>query len=157
MSIRHTIENNEKTRIRPTAGGHRELSLIEKDVRNYIMREVRNVLKLEDAREFGKYLLRMKEKNQNFFLQESFDKSWNDFRMKYGVGDNKWLSSNGVFSRINAFRRSSFMNFSLSRSPLLGQNEKHKKKREHACKFITRNSSLIQFIKQYNNCLGSRK
>ncbi|RYR62079.1 hypothetical protein Ahy_A04g019419 [Arachis hypogaea] len=33
------------------------------------MREVRNVSELEDAKEFGKYLLRMKEKSQNFFFE----------------------------------------------------------------------------------------
>ncbi|RYR12748.1 hypothetical protein Ahy_B04g070129 [Arachis hypogaea] len=78
MSIRRTIENNEKAGIRPSktyqsfvaaAGGHRELNFIEKDVRNYITREVRNVSEQEDTKEFGKYLLRMKEKNQNFFFK----------------------------------------------------------------------------------------
>ncbi|RYR42507.1 hypothetical protein Ahy_A08g038978 [Arachis hypogaea] len=78
MSVRRTIENNEKPSIRPSktyqsfvaaAGGHRELNFIEKDVRNYITREVRNVLEQEDAKKFRKYLLRMKEKNQNFFFE----------------------------------------------------------------------------------------
>ncbi|RYR14656.1 hypothetical protein Ahy_B04g071318 [Arachis hypogaea] len=49
MSVRRTIENNEEARIRPrktyqsfvaAVGGHRELNFIEKDVRNYITREV---------------------------------------------------------------------------------------------------------------------
>ncbi|RYR76939.1 hypothetical protein Ahy_A01g001440 isoform E [Arachis hypogaea] len=48
---------------------HRELNFIEKDVRNYITREVRNVSEQEDAKEFGKYFLRMKEKNPNFFFE----------------------------------------------------------------------------------------
>ncbi|RYQ86306.1 hypothetical protein Ahy_B10g105975 [Arachis hypogaea] len=78
MSIRRTIENNEEAGIRPSktyqsfvaaAGGHRELNFIEKDVRNYITREVRNVSEQEDAKEFGKYFLRMKEKNPNFFFE----------------------------------------------------------------------------------------
>ncbi|RYR63970.1 hypothetical protein Ahy_A03g010141 [Arachis hypogaea] len=78
MSIRRTIENNEEAGIRPSktyqsfvaaAGGHRELNSIEKDVKNYITREVRNVSEQEDAKEFGKYLLRMKEKNPNFFFE----------------------------------------------------------------------------------------
>ncbi|RYR09079.1 hypothetical protein Ahy_B05g077148 isoform A [Arachis hypogaea] len=60
MSVRRTIENNEEA----TARGHHELSFIEKYVRNYITREVRNISKLEDANEFEKYLLKMKEKNQ---------------------------------------------------------------------------------------------
>ncbi|RYQ83105.1 hypothetical protein Ahy_B10g101723 isoform C [Arachis hypogaea] len=63
MFVRHTIENNEEADIRPSktyqsfvaaAGGHRELNFIEKNVRNYITREVRNVLELDDAKEFGK-------------------------------------------------------------------------------------------------------
>ncbi|RYQ94697.1 hypothetical protein Ahy_B08g089636 isoform A [Arachis hypogaea] len=40
--------------------------------------------------------------------------------MKYGVGGNKWLF------------RSSFMNFNLPRSPLLGRDEKPTKKRQRA-------------------------
>ncbi|RYR13798.1 hypothetical protein Ahy_B04g070599 isoform I [Arachis hypogaea] len=78
MFVRRTIENNEKAGIRPNktyqsfvaaAGGHRELNFIKKDVRNYITREVRNVSELQDEKEFEKYLLRMKEKNQNFFFK----------------------------------------------------------------------------------------
>ncbi|RYR49571.1 hypothetical protein Ahy_A07g036087 [Arachis hypogaea] len=73
-----SMSNNEKARSRPSktyqlfvavVEGHHELSFIEKDVRNYITREVRNVSELDDAKEFGKYLLRMKEKNQNFFFE----------------------------------------------------------------------------------------
>ncbi|RYR79278.1 hypothetical protein Ahy_A01g004111 [Arachis hypogaea] len=52
MSMCCTIENNEEAGIKPSknfqsfvaaAGGHCELNFIEKDVRNYITREVRNV------------------------------------------------------------------------------------------------------------------
>ncbi|RYR67339.1 hypothetical protein Ahy_A03g013663 [Arachis hypogaea] len=65
MYFRRTIENNEEAGIRPSkifqsfiaaAGGHRELNFIEKNVRNYITREVRNVSEQED-------------KNQNFFFE----------------------------------------------------------------------------------------
>ncbi|XP_016168021.1 protein FAR-RED IMPAIRED RESPONSE 1-like [Arachis ipaensis] len=78
MFVRRTIETNEEAGIRPrktyqsfvaAAGSHRELSFIEKDVRNYITREVRNVSEKDDAEKFGKYLLRMKEKNHNFFFE----------------------------------------------------------------------------------------
>ncbi|RYR50982.1 hypothetical protein Ahy_A06g026045 [Arachis hypogaea] len=78
MYVRRIIENNEEAGIRPSkiyqsfiaaAGGHRELNFIEKDVRNYITREVRNVSEQEDAKKFRKYLLRMKKKNQNFFFE----------------------------------------------------------------------------------------
>ncbi|RYR79633.1 hypothetical protein Ahy_A01g004442 [Arachis hypogaea] len=38
-------------------------------MRNYITREVRNISEQDDAKEFGKYLLRIKEKNKNFFFE----------------------------------------------------------------------------------------
>ncbi|RYR53541.1 hypothetical protein Ahy_A06g028713 [Arachis hypogaea] len=87
--------------------------------------------------------------------------------MKYHLGNNMWLSAEVYIAYFSvyassdlAFQRSSFMNFNLFRSPLLGQDEKHTKKRAHTYyfnKFITWNSSLIQFVKQYDNCLGSRE
>ncbi|RYR41705.1 hypothetical protein Ahy_A08g038119 [Arachis hypogaea] len=78
MFVRRTIEIKEEAGIRPSkiyqpfttvAGSHRELSFIEKDVRNYITRKVRNVSEQGNTKEFEKYLLRMKEKNQNFFFE----------------------------------------------------------------------------------------
>ncbi|RYR15920.1 hypothetical protein Ahy_B04g072879 [Arachis hypogaea] len=75
MFVRRTIETYEEARIRPSktyqsfvaaAGSHRELDFIEKDVRNYITREVRNISEEDDAKEFGK---------------------------KYGLEGNKWLSA----------------------------------------------------------------
>ncbi|MED6177864.1 hypothetical protein PIB30_102057 [Stylosanthes scabra] len=71
LDVRRTIENNDISGIRPhqtyqsfvtAAGGHNELGFIEKDVRNYITREVRNVTDEEDAKEFGKYFLRKRTK-----------------------------------------------------------------------------------------------
>ncbi|RYR03335.1 hypothetical protein Ahy_B06g082218 [Arachis hypogaea] len=35
----------------------------------------------------------------NSFTKEAFDRNWNDFLMKYGIGDNKWLSVNKVAPR----------------------------------------------------------
>ncbi|RYR68966.1 hypothetical protein Ahy_A03g015480 isoform B [Arachis hypogaea] len=63
MFVRRTIENNEEAKIRPSktyqsfvaiAGSHRKLNFIEKDIKNYITMEVRNVFEQEDAKEFGK-------------------------------------------------------------------------------------------------------
>ncbi|RYR33230.1 hypothetical protein Ahy_A10g047788 [Arachis hypogaea] len=98
MSVRRAIENNEEAGIRPSktyqsfvaaTSGPRELNFIKKDVRNYITREVRNVLELEDTKELGKYLLRMKEKNQNFFFELKLEDGqsiklafWMDVRSK---------------------------------------------------------------------------
>ncbi|RYR34624.1 hypothetical protein Ahy_A10g049587 isoform A [Arachis hypogaea] len=121
MSIRRTIENNKEAGIRPSktyqsfvaaAGGHRELNFIEKDVRNYITREVRNVSEEEDAKEFGKYLYNLipsklngykghadieQEMSQvvwNSHSKDSFDRNWNDFLLNFGLADNKWLLGN---------------------------------------------------------------
>ncbi|RYR54152.1 hypothetical protein Ahy_A06g029404 [Arachis hypogaea] len=84
MFVRRAVETNEEARIRSSktyqsfvvaAGSHQELSFIEKDVKNYIIREVRNVSKQDDAKKFGKYLLRMKEKNQNFSTSKAITPS----------------------------------------------------------------------------------
>ncbi|RYR14690.1 hypothetical protein Ahy_B04g071357 [Arachis hypogaea] len=188
MFVRRTIENNEEA-----ARGHRELNFIEKDVRNYITREVRNVLEQEDAKEFGKYLLRMKEKNQNFFFEleleddqsiklafwadarnratfeyfrdvisfdttyntnskNSFDKNWNDFLLNFGLMDNKWLLDLYEDHHI-------WVPIYLDHHFWAGMKSTQRSESMHSFfnKFITRNSSLIQFIKQYDNCLGSRE
>ncbi|MED6112086.1 hypothetical protein PIB30_058533 [Stylosanthes scabra] len=60
LDVRCTIENNDLSGIKPrqiyqsfgtAVGGHNELGFIEKDVRNYITREVRNVTAEENAKE----------------------------------------------------------------------------------------------------------
>ncbi|RYQ87955.1 hypothetical protein Ahy_B09g095453 isoform D [Arachis hypogaea] len=250
MSIRRTIENNEEAGIRPSktyqsfvaaAGGHRELNFIEKDVKNYITREVRNVSEQEDAKEFGKYLLRMKEKNPNFFFElqleedqsiklvfwadarsraafeyfgdvisfdttyntnraleacmpttihrwciwhimkkipsklnrykghadieqemsqdvwnshskDSFDRNWNDFLLNFGLADNKWLSDLYEDRHI-------WVPIYLDHHFWAGMRSTQRSKSMHSFfnKYITRNSSLIQFVKQYDNCLESRE
>ncbi|MED6213184.1 hypothetical protein PIB30_090790, partial [Stylosanthes scabra] len=59
MYVRHVIVNNDQAGIRPnktyqslvtSAGGHHGLNFIEKDLRNFITREIRNVLEEEDAK-----------------------------------------------------------------------------------------------------------
>ncbi|RYR62065.1 hypothetical protein Ahy_A04g019403 [Arachis hypogaea] len=65
MFMRRTIKTHKETGIRPSktyqsfvaaADSHRELGFIEKDVRNYITKKVRNISKEDDAKEFGKYI-----------------------------------------------------------------------------------------------------
>ncbi|MED6164141.1 hypothetical protein PIB30_086840, partial [Stylosanthes scabra] len=52
LEVRRTIKNNDASGIRPcqtyqalvtAAGGHNELGFIERDAKNYISREIRNV------------------------------------------------------------------------------------------------------------------
>ncbi|RYR26153.1 hypothetical protein Ahy_B02g060315 [Arachis hypogaea] len=113
MSVCRTIENNEEAGIRPgktyqsfvvAARGHCELNFIEKDVRNYITREVWNVLKLDNAKEF-----------------ESFDRNWNDFPLKYGLVDNKWLSGYLVYEVREQVSSSTFNNFAVSYDSVAAQ------------------------------------
>ncbi|RYR68761.1 hypothetical protein Ahy_A03g015232 [Arachis hypogaea] len=137
MSVQRTTENNEKVEIRTSktyqsfvaaVGGHHELSFIEKDMKNYIIREVQNISELEDAKKFGKYLLRMKEKNHNFFFTLELEAPcvvWRCYFIRYHLNTN-----------------------SLSRSPLLGRDEKHTKEREYACFFLT---SLLQATAHLSN------
>ncbi|QHO24785.1 Protein FAR1-RELATED SEQUENCE [Arachis hypogaea] len=244
MSIRCTIENNEEAGIRPNktyqsfvaaAGGHRELNFIEKDVKNYITREVRNVSEQEDTKEFGKYLLRMKEKNPNFFfeLQLEEDQSiklafWADARSRAAFeyfGDvisfdttyntNRYNLVCGSFVGVNHHGQSTLIRCSLMKNEEIesfkwlfqcwlrcmggnapkgfltdqcasmkraleaylyedrhiwvpiyldhhfwaGMRSTQRSESMHSFfnKYITRNSSLIQFVKQYDNCLGSRE
>ncbi|RYQ82599.1 hypothetical protein Ahy_B10g101182 [Arachis hypogaea] len=65
MFVHRTIETNEEAEIRPSktyqlfvaaARSHRELSFIEKDVKNYITRKIRNISEQDDAKEFGNSL-----------------------------------------------------------------------------------------------------
>ncbi|RYR18655.1 hypothetical protein Ahy_B03g063275 [Arachis hypogaea] len=279
MSIHRTIENNEEAGIRPSktyqsfvaaAGSHRELNFIEKDVKNYITREVRNVSEQEDAKEFGKYLaafeyfgdvisfdttyntnrynlvcgsfvgvnhhgqstllrcsLMKNEEIESFkwlfqcwlrcmggnvpkgFLtdqcasmkraleacmpttihrwciwhimkkiprklngykghadieqemsqvvwnshsKDSFDRNWNDFLLNFGLADNKWLSDLYEDRHI-------WVPIYLDHHFWAGMRSTQRSESMHSFfnKYITRNSSLIQFVKQYDNCLGSRE
>ncbi|RYR02624.1 hypothetical protein Ahy_B06g081425 [Arachis hypogaea] len=81
-----------------------------------------------------------------------FERNWNDFLMKYGVGGNKWL--------LELFEdRHLWIPVYLDHHFWSGMRSTQRSKRIHAFfnKFITRNSSLIQFVKQYDNFLGSRE
>ncbi|RYR53180.1 hypothetical protein Ahy_A06g028175 [Arachis hypogaea] len=242
MSIRRTIENNDEAGIRPSktyqsfvaaAGGHRELNFIEKDVRNYITREVRNVSEQEDAKEFGKYFLRMKEKNPNFFFELELEEDqsiklafWADARSRAAFeyfGDvisfdttyntNRYNLVCGSFVGVNHHGQSTLLGCSLMKNEEIesfkwlfqcwlrcmggnapkgfftdqyasmkraleaylyedrhiwvpiyldhhfwaGMRSTQRSESMHSFfnKYITRNSSLIQFVKQYDNCLGS--
>ncbi|RYR67398.1 hypothetical protein Ahy_A03g013741 [Arachis hypogaea] len=156
MFVHCTIKTYEEVGIKPSktyqsfvaaAGNHRELSLIEKYVRNYITREVRNIFEQDDAKEFGK--------------------NWNDFVTKYSLGGNKWLSGNRGFNS-NYFHAVTFLSctkiaiygFSLPGSPLLGRDEKHTKDREHAHIFqqVHHTQQLLESIcEATDNCLASRE
>ncbi|RYR04888.1 hypothetical protein Ahy_B06g084690 [Arachis hypogaea] len=153
MFVCRTIKTNEEAGIRPSktyqlfvaaVGSHRELSFIEKDVRNYITQELRNVSEQHDTKEFGKYLLRMKEKNQNFYFKLNLE--------GYDLGGNKWL--------LELYEdRHIWIPVYLDHHFWARMRNTQRSESMHAFfdKFITRNSSQSQFVKQYDNCLASRE
>ncbi|RYR59445.1 hypothetical protein Ahy_A05g025326 [Arachis hypogaea] len=257
MFVRRTTKNNEKARIRPSktyqsfvvaASSHRELSFIEKNVRNYITKEVQNISEQDDTKEFGKYNLvfgsfvgvnhhdqstllgcdlmknediqsfkwlfecwlrcmggkapkgifidqcasmqkaiemcmpttiqrwciwhimkkipsklngykRHKEIEQemshiiwNLFTKDALDRNWNDFVTKFGVGENKWRSE--LYED-----RHLWIPVYLDHYFWVGMRSTQRSESMHTFfnKFITWNSSLIQFVKKYDNCLASRE
>ncbi|RYQ99465.1 hypothetical protein Ahy_B07g087396 [Arachis hypogaea] len=169
MSVRRTIENNEEAGIRPSktnqsfvaaVGGHRELNFIEKD--NFF-----SELELDDdqsiklafwadarsraAFEYFRDVISF-DMTYNTNSKDSFDRNWNDFLLKYGLVDNKWLSDLYEDRHI-------WVPIYLDHHFWAGMRSTQRSESMHSFfnKFITRNSSLIQFVKQYDNCLGSRE
>ncbi|RYR02265.1 hypothetical protein Ahy_B06g081081 [Arachis hypogaea] len=78
--------------------------------------------------------------------------NWNNFLMKYGLVDNKWLSEFYKDHHI-------WIPIYLDHHFWAGMRSTQRSESMHAFfnKFITQNNSLIQFVKQYDNCLGSRE
>ncbi|QHO01558.1 Protein FAR-RED ELONGATED HYPOCOTYL [Arachis hypogaea] len=183
MFMRHTIETHEEARIRPSktyqlfvaaVGSLRELGFIEKDVRNYITREVQNIFEEDDAKEFGMYLVRMKEKNQNFFFELNLEGNhcikhafWADARSRAACdyfGDVVSFDTTYNTNRYNLVLelyedRHIWIPVYLDHHFWAGMRSTQRSESIHSFfnKFITWNSSLRQFVKQYDNCLESRE
>ncbi|XP_072071590.1 protein FAR-RED IMPAIRED RESPONSE 1-like [Arachis hypogaea] len=88
----------------------------------------------------------------NSHSKDSFDRNWNDFLLNFGLVDNKWLSDLYEDRHI-------WVPIYLDHHFWAGMRSTQRSEIMHSFfnKFITRNSSLIQFVKQYDNCLGSRE
>ncbi|QHO23063.1 Protein FAR-RED IMPAIRED RESPONSE [Arachis hypogaea] len=88
----------------------------------------------------------------NSYTKEAFDRNWIDFLRKYGLGGNKWLSELYEDRHI-------WIPVYLDHHFWAGMRSTQRRKSMHSFfnKFITRNSSLRQFVKQYDNCLASRE
>ncbi|RYR78434.1 hypothetical protein Ahy_A01g003246 [Arachis hypogaea] len=98
--------------------------------------------------------------------KESFDRNWNDFLTKYGLGGNKWLSDFGSVQLIGSVHsanlyedRHIWILVYLDHHFWAGMRSTQRSESIHAFfnKFITHNNSLSQFVKQYDNCLASRE
>ncbi|RYR28018.1 hypothetical protein Ahy_B01g052118 [Arachis hypogaea] len=88
----------------------------------------------------------------NSHSKDSFDRNWNDFLLNFGLVDNKWLSDLYEDHHI-------WVPIYLDHHFWAGMRSTQRSESMHSFfnKFIIRNSSLIQFVKQYDNCLGSRE
>ncbi|XP_015940948.1 protein FAR-RED IMPAIRED RESPONSE 1-like [Arachis duranensis] len=86
----------------------------------------------------------------NSYTKDAFDRNWNDFLLKYGLGRNKWLSELYEDRHI-------WIQVYLDHHFWAGMRSTQRSKSIHSFfnKFITLNSSLRQFVKQYDNCLAS--
>ncbi|RYR14715.1 hypothetical protein Ahy_B04g071392 [Arachis hypogaea] len=91
---------------------------------------------------------------------DSFHRNWNDFLLNFGLVDNKWLSvCVWVYSADLYEDRHIWIPIYLDHHFWAGMRSTQRSESMHSFfnKFITRNSLLIQFVKQYDNCLGSRE
>ncbi|RYQ92050.1 hypothetical protein Ahy_B09g098153 isoform B [Arachis hypogaea] len=104
---------------------------------------------LKQHRELSMSIRRTIENNEE---ADSFDRNWNDFLLNFGLVDNKWLSDFYEDHHI-------WVPIYLDHHFWAGMRSRQRSESMHSFfnKFITRNSSLIQFVKQYDNCLGSRE
>ncbi|RYQ80333.1 hypothetical protein Ahy_Scaffold1g106820 isoform M [Arachis hypogaea] len=96
----------------------------------------------------------------NSHSKDSFDRNWNDFLLNFGLVDNKWLSACfWVYSVDLSEDHYIWVPIYLDHHFWAGMRSTQRSESMHSFfnKFITRNSSLIQFVKQYDNCLGSRE
>ncbi|RYR36239.1 hypothetical protein Ahy_A10g051245 [Arachis hypogaea] len=132
MSIRRTIENNEEAGIRPSKT-YQSFVVAAGGRRelNFIENDVRNYITRE---------------------VHSFDRNWNEFLLNFGLVDNKWLSDLYEDRHI-------WVPIYLDHNFWTGMRSTQRSESMHSFfnKFITQNSSLIQFVKKYDNCLRSRE
>ncbi|RYR47995.1 hypothetical protein Ahy_A07g033983 [Arachis hypogaea] len=123
----------------------------------------------------------------NLYTKDAFDRNWNDFLTKYGLGGNNWLLGNQGFNS-NYFHAHIFFFITctgfgsphhissvyyaklyedrhiwipvyLDHHFWAGMRSTQRSESMHLFfnKIITRNNSLRQFVKQYDNCLASRE
>ncbi|XP_025629570.1 protein FAR-RED IMPAIRED RESPONSE 1-like [Arachis hypogaea] len=97
----------------------------------------------------------------NSYTKEAFNRNWIDFLRKYGLGGNKWLSDlmGSVWFAELYEDRHIWIPVYLDHHFWTGMRSTQRSESMHSFfnKFITRNSSLRQFVKQYDNCLASRE
>ncbi|RYQ80510.1 hypothetical protein Ahy_Scaffold1g106875 isoform A [Arachis hypogaea] len=117
--------------------------------------------KLNGYKEHAEIEQEMNQVVWNSHTKDSFDRNWNDFLLKYGLVDNKWLSDSLIWVYYADLYedRHIWVPIYLDHYFWAGMRSTQRSESMHLFfnKFITRNSSLIQFIKQYDNCRGSRE
>ncbi|RYR21407.1 hypothetical protein Ahy_B03g066684 [Arachis hypogaea] len=151
MSVCRTIENNEKVDVRSRAACEYFGDVISFDTTyntnryNLVCGSFVGVNHHEIEQEMSQVVW-------NSHSKDSFDKNLNDFLLKYGLVDNKWLSDLYEDRHI-------WVPIYLDHHFWAGKRNTQRSEGMHSFfnKFITQNRSLIQFVKQYDNCLRSRE
>ncbi|QHO06738.1 Protein FAR-RED ELONGATED HYPOCOTYL [Arachis hypogaea] len=159
MFVRRTIKTHEEARIRPNktyqsfvaaAGSHRELGVNHHGQSTLLGCAL---TKNEDLQSF-KWIFEcwLHCMGGKAPKEEAFDINWIDFLRKYGLGGNKWLSELYEDRHI-------WIPIYLDHHFWAGMKSTQRSESMHSFfnKFITWNSSLRQFVKQYDNCLASRE
>ncbi|RYR12187.1 hypothetical protein Ahy_B04g069726 [Arachis hypogaea] len=87
----------------------------------------------------------------NSHSKDSFDRNWNDFLLNFAC---VWVYYADLYED-----RHIWVPIYLDHHFWAGMRSTQRSESMHSFfnKYITRNSSLIQFVKQYDNCLGSRE
>ncbi|QHO20644.1 Protein FAR-RED ELONGATED HYPOCOTYL [Arachis hypogaea] len=141
---------------------HRSVRINEKDYRGLYANNNSPLVYLAHHEEDSKQIKRYKghaeieqEMSQvvwNSHTKDLFDRNWNDFLLKYGLVDNKWLSDLYEDRHI-------WVLIYLDHHFWAGIRSTQRSESMHSFfnKFITRNSSLIQFVKQYDNYIRNRE
>ncbi|RYR59468.1 hypothetical protein Ahy_A05g025360 isoform C [Arachis hypogaea] len=105
----------------------------------YIMKTIPN--KLNGYKQHEEIEQEMIHVIWNSFTKDAIDRNWNDFVIKFGVRSNKWLS---LYEDCHLW-----IPVYLDHHFWAGMISTQRSESMHACfnKFITRNISLIQFVK----------
>ncbi|RYQ82221.1 hypothetical protein Ahy_B10g100813 [Arachis hypogaea] len=111
----------------------------------------------------------LKQHRELSMFVHAFDINWNDFLTKYGLGGNKWLLACPIFGSPDLIFSVWFAELYENRHiwilvyldhhfwARVRSTQRSESMHSFFNKFITRNSSLRQFMKQYDNCLASKE
>lgn len=130
MHVRRTIEINDEAGVRLSksyhslvcgAGGYENLSFVERDVRNLVVKERRTLGKDGDGKALLAYFTRMREYNKDFFYEMDLD---DDFHVKnvFWADAKSWVACE-YFGDVVSFDTTYLTNkYDMPFAPFVGVN-----------------------------------